>query len=118
MKQNEENPWGVFCDVFGASARNRVLEIFLEGPGVDNGLGNIAEETELSRAAVYNVIDSLLEQGLVVPTRKIGKTQLYKLNLGKEEVKVLVKAFDLSLKAIENELEKEAAKKVEKAVIR
>lgn len=53
-----------------------------------------------------------------MPTRKIGKTQLYKLNLGKEEVKVLVKAFDLSLKAIENELEKEAAKKVEKAVIR
>lgn len=118
-KINNEKPWGAFCDLFGADARNRVLEIFLEGPEVDNGLGNVAEESGLSRATVYNVMSGLLEQGLVVPSRIVGRTQLYKLDLNKEEVKALLKAFDLTLKIIEKEVEMRMRKAhPEKAIVR
>ncbi len=115
---SDEKPWGTFCDVFGPTARNRVLEIFLEGPGVDNGLGNIAEESGLSRAAVYVIIEELLEQRLVVPSRKVGRTQLYKLDMNKEEVKALLKAFDLTLKLVAKEVERGMMKRTEKTVAR
>lgn len=115
---DSKKTWGVFCEIFDSTARNRVLEIFLEGPEVDNSLGNIAEESGLSRAAVYNVIGGLLEQGLIAPSRKIGRTQLYRLNPNKDEVRVLVKAFNLALGVVAKEVERGMMKRAEKTVIR
>ena len=108
----KEKAWGAFCDLFGATARNRVLEIFLEGTGVDNGLGNIAEESGLSRATVYYIIARLLRQGLVMPTRTVGRTQLYKLNTGNEEVKALLSGFNSALRLVENEVKRIYGEKV------
>ena len=84
--------------MFGATPRNRVLEIFLEGREIDNGLGNIAEEGGLNRATVYNVARELLAQGVIVPARKIGRTQLYRLNFKNQHVLALVKVFDFALR--------------------
>ena len=100
MKMTKEKPWGVFCDVFGISPRNRVLEIFLEGKEIDNCLGNVAKEGELNRATVYNVINSLLKEKIIVTSRIIGRTQLYKLNAEKDEAKMLIKAFDDTLRLV------------------
>lgn len=100
---NEEKPWGAFCDLVGPSPRNRVLEIFLEGWEIDNGFGNVAEESSLNRATVYIVAQKLLKEGMILPTRKVGRAQLYKLNTDNEYAKALIKIFNLSLKIVEKE---------------
>lgn len=112
MIKTKEKGWGAFCDLFGATSRNRVLEIFLEGREIDNSLGNIAEEGNINRATVYNAVRELLGQEVIVPTRKVGKTQLYKLNLNNSNVKAIAKVFDLTLKLAAKEVKTENEKAV------
>ena len=112
MKINKEKSWGAFCDLFGATARNRVLELFLEGREMDNSLGNIADEGKLNRATVYNVLGKLLKQKVILPTRKIGRTQLYQLNLDNEEVKALIRAFDFVLTGVYKEIKRTHKEKI------
>lgn len=102
----KETPWGAFCELFGATARNRVLEIFLEGREVDNGLGNVAEEAKLNRASVYNVASGLLKHGIIIPSRIVGRTQLYKLNSKNDEAKLLSKSFDDALRLVAREIKR------------
>ena len=103
-----EPKWGEFCEVFGVNPRNRVLEFFLTFRSFDSGIGDIAEETGLNRATTYNVMEELIKEKYVIPTRKVSGTQLYKLNKEKNEVNILLKAFKMVLKKILDEyVEKE-----------
>lgn len=99
----ETDAWGEFCNTFGASPKNRILEFFLEAEGLDFGIGDVAEETGLNRATAYNVIAELVEEKVIIPTRVLGRTQLYKLNLGNPKVEALKEVFKLLLERIVHE---------------
>lgn len=99
----DEKPWGEFCEVFGVNPRNRVLEFFLTFRSMDFGIGDIIEETKLNRATTYNIMNELIKEKYIMPTRKLKSVQLYKLNKNKHEVKILLKAFSLVLKNILDE---------------
>ncbi len=101
----EEKPWGDFCEIFGVNPRNRILEFFLTFRSMDFSIGDVAEETELNRATTYNIMEELVKEKFIIPTRKLSGTQLYKLNKEKEEVKILLKAFSMVLKKILDEYE-------------
>ena len=101
----DEKLWGEFCEVFGINPRNRILEHFLEMRSLDFSIGDVAEETKLNRATTYNVMEELIKDNFIIPTRKLSGTQLYKLNKEKYEVKILLKAFKLVLKKILDEYE-------------
>ena len=103
MDKNMERQWGAFCEVFGIAPKNRILEFFLEMRELDFSIGDIAKETGLNRATAYNTMEELLKKGYIVPTRKVSGGQLYKLNGEREEVKVLIKSFNLILKEVANE---------------
>lgn len=108
VKMEATTMWGEFCNTFGTTGRNRVIEFFLEGRELDFGLGDVAERTGLIRATAYNVADELLKEGILVLSRKVGRTQLYKLNLAEPKVKVFIEAFNMMLQRIaeqEGELE-------------
>lgn len=100
-----EPEWGEFCKVFGVNPRNRILEHFLAMDILDFSIGDIAEETGLNRATTYNIMEELIKEGFIIPTRKVSGTQLYKLNKEKYEVKILLKAFSMILKKILDEYE-------------
>ena len=95
-----DEPWGEFCTVFGATPRNRILEFFLEMRELDLAIGDVAEEIGLNKATTYNTVEVLIKEDFIVQTRKVGKVQLYKLNLQKSEVKVLIVAFNKVLNAL------------------
>ena len=95
--------WGEFCEIFGASPRNRVIEFFLELRDLDYSVGDLARETELNRATTYNVMEELIKNKYIIPTRKVSGSQLYKLNESKKEVKILIKVFNLVLDSIAEE---------------
>ena len=107
MEINDTTEIGEFCKVFGDTPRNRILEFFLEGREIDFGIGDVAKETGLNRATAYNTMEELIGQGFIVPTRKLGNTQMYKLNKNKDEVKALLKAFDMLLENIVKEHSRE-----------
>ncbi len=95
--------YGEFCEVFGITPRNIVIEFFLEMRGLDFSTGDIAKETGLNRATTYNTIEELTNAKYLIPTRKVSGSQLYKLNIEKKEVKVLIRVFNLLLEDIGKE---------------
>ena len=97
---NEERNWGAFCEVFGINPRNRIIEFFLEGRELDFSIGDIARITGLNRATTYNAMEELIREKFVILTRKVSGSQLYRLNLEKEEVKVLIDVFNMILERI------------------
>ena len=74
---------------------------------LDFSIGDIAKETGLNRATAYNTAKDLIKNNIIVPTRKLSGIQLYKLNLQKPEVQVLVKAFNEVLNIIEKRHQQE-----------
>lgn len=96
----KNNNYGEFCKVFGINPRNVILELFLEMRELDFSIGDIAKETDLNRATAYNTAEELIKEGFLVPTRKVSGAQLYKLNLNKKEVKILINTFDQILNKI------------------
>lgn len=98
--------WGEFCEVFGITPRNRILEFFLEMRELDFSIGDLAKETGLNRATTYNAMEELIKEGYVILSRKVSGGQLYKLNKEKKEVKILIESFNLILGKIVKEYEK------------
>jgi len=107
-----ESP-GEFCKIFGATPRNRILEVFLEMRELDLALGDVSIDAGLNKATTYNTAQQLIGEGFILPTRKVGKIQLYKLNMKKPEVKVLIVAFNDVLKGLSEKYNRERYVEVE-----
>lgn len=58
----------------------RVVDFLIENSIFDYTKKDIAENSGISRASLYNVWPRLEEFGIVSKSRKIGSTTLYKLN--------------------------------------
>ncbi len=99
----KEQEWGEFCEIFGVTPRNRIIEFFLQMRELDFPIGDVAKETGLNRATTYNTIEELVKNGIIVPTRKVSGGQLYGLNLKKKEVKLLIEVFNMILSKIAKE---------------
>ncbi len=91
---------GTFCELFGATPRNRILEFFLEMRELDFSCGDIAEETDLPRATVYKTVDKLTRRRYLLPTRQVSGVQLYTLNMKKREVRLLMGVFQNVMKSV------------------
>ena len=95
--------YGEFAKICGPTPRNIILEFFLALRTLDYGIGDVAEDCGLSRATTYNTIAELLKEKLIVPSRIVGRTQLYKLNIDEPNVKKLIEMFNLILDKIVDE---------------
>ncbi len=105
----------LFVKFLGDSPKIRVLDMLITGRELDYSISDIAEQATISRATFYRMIESLLKNKIILPTRKFGNIQLYKLNTINPQVKELVRLYDNLLKA---ESEKEIKKqKVEKEIV-
>lgn len=80
---------GIFAETLGVNPRNVMIEYFVEGATTEYALGDIAREYGLNKATVYNIARELLAEGLIVPTRVIGRTQLYALSESKQAQRLL-----------------------------
>jgi len=94
---------GVFCETYGVTLYNRVIEYLLERSELGIAVGNMAKDLEISRPKAYQVIYELEEKGYVKKNRIIGKTQLYILNKENKHVKLIIKAFKECLNMVMDE---------------
>ncbi|MBI4392655.1 MAG: helix-turn-helix transcriptional regulator [Euryarchaeota archaeon] len=84
-----------FAEMFGESPRNRLLDFLGDHPSMDYPITELAEATGISRPTIYADLSELLAQGLVVETRVLGRSRLFKLNTDHAVVReVLVADID------------------------
>lgn len=85
--------YGAFCEVFGKTLRNRMLEFILCMEYSDFAVGDAAEMIEISKPKMYEMIRQAEKEGIVKKSRIVSGTQLYKLNKEDPKVKILLNSL-------------------------
>lgn len=95
-----------FLQYLWENPKIRVLDFLMDNFALDFSLPQIAEGSKVAYTTLMDLLPKLLEQDILVETRKIGKSRLYKINLDNPAVKAL---FAIDLKLSESALKKIAA---------
>ena len=79
----------ILLEIFGDSPRMKMIDFLLENHIFDYSKRQIADFSEIS----YNTLETFWEQviklGLVKKTRKVGKSQMYMLNMDNQIIQRL-----------------------------
>ena len=94
---------GAFCETYGNTIKNRILEYVLENQDLDFAVGDMAKEIGISRPKAYQVIKDFEKREYIKKSRIVGKTQLYILNKANKRVKLFLRNFKDCLKLIAEE---------------
>ena len=79
----------VLTALFGDYYQSKIIEVFIENYDEDLSRPEIVEMANTSWGSTYKYIDYLISEKIIRKSRKIGKTQLYKLNLDHSTTKIL-----------------------------
>ncbi|MFH0831250.1 MAG: hypothetical protein V1886_00050 [archaeon] len=93
-----------FLQYLGDNPKMRILDFLMENFALDFSLPQIAEGSKVAYTTLIDLLPKLIKQKIVMETRKIGKSRLYKINLDSPIAKAL---FAIDLKLSEAAIEKE-----------
>lgn len=94
---------GAFCDTYGKNLQNSVLEFTLENQDIDFAVSDITNELRISKPKAYEIIRLFETKGYVIPSRIVGKTQLFRLNKENKRVQLFMQNFRDCLKLVVEE---------------
>ncbi|MBI4451623.1 hypothetical protein HY642_06635 [Candidatus Woesearchaeota archaeon] len=94
-----------FALVFGESPVAKVIDFLIDNQEFDYSLTDIAKGAEVGWSTLHQFWQDLVKLGVVRPTRKIGRAELYKLNLESPLVTKLLEIDLLVSKQLVQELE-------------
>lgn len=98
----------LFIELLGDSPTIRVLDFLLTERELDFSISDMARNSGIGRATLYRIWDELIKNQIIVPTRTIGKANLYKLNIKNPKIKKLIEIDDmLILEELRNKAEKQ-----------
>ncbi len=80
-----------FLMQFGDTPQLRVLDFLIGFNFFDYPLTEIARNSNVSYNSLKSFFDNFVKSGIVIKTRKIGKSDYYKLNTDNSFVKNLIK---------------------------
>ena len=89
MKQKENK--SIFLECFGDTPQLRVFDFFMGDYFFDFPMTEIARGANVSYNSLKAFLPKLIETGILVKTRKIGKSDYYKFNTENIFVKNLIK---------------------------
>lgn len=81
----------LFLEQFGDTPQLRVIDFMIENHFFDFPLTEIARESNVSYNSLKSFIDKFVENRFLIKTRKIGKSDYFKLNLENHFVQNLLK---------------------------
>ncbi|MBI2631394.1 winged helix-turn-helix transcriptional regulator [Candidatus Pacearchaeota archaeon] len=81
----------VFVEVFGNSPMIKVLDFLISFAEFDYPLTEIAKNAGVSYSTLQTFWDKLVRNNIVIKTRRVGKSNLYKLNTKNPAVQELIK---------------------------
>ncbi len=93
-----ENECGIFCEIYGNTIRNRVVEYLLENRGLDFAASTLSKELSISRPKAYGIINELLLKAYIQKSRIVGRTQLYRLDTKHRIIRLMAGNFDECLR--------------------
>src|SRR3989338_9711261 len=97
-----------FRVVFGDSPIVKVIDFFLDNREFDYSLTDIAKNADIGWSTIHQFWTDLVKLGIVTKTRRIGRAELYKLNLTSPLVKKLIDLdISISKKLMSKELDHE-----------
>ena len=85
-----------FLMQFGDTPQLRVIDFLIDNHFFDYPITEIARESNVSYNSIKVFFDNFIKSGIVCKTRKIGKSDYFKLNMENSFVKNLIK-LDWSL---------------------
>ncbi len=95
-----------FRMVFGDSPIVKVIDFFLDNREFDYSLTDIAKNSEIGWSTIHQFWTDLVKLGIVTKTRRIGRAELYKLNMTSPLVKKLIDLdMSISKKLMNKELD-------------
>ena len=107
MKTKENKSF--FLMQFGDTPQLRVLDFLIGFHFFDYPVTEIAKESNVSYNSLKSFFPYFIESGIVCKTRKIGKSDYYKLNMENQFVKNLIKLdWSLTKKNVLTEKEEQA----------
>ena len=109
MKEMKEK--SVFLEREGYAPKNRVLDFLIVAQDFDYSLKDIAKHSNVSYPCIKQLKKELVRDRWVIFTRKVGKAQMYRLNLKNRKV---LKFVDFYWSVVNEEVEKELGIKKEK----
>jgi DNA-binding transcriptional regulator YhcF (GntR family) len=77
---NEMKLDGILSNIFSSRAVAQILDFFLDHKEFDYSPAEVAQKSGLSFRTVFREIPNLEKNQLIYHSRKIGKTNMYKLN--------------------------------------
>ena len=94
----------IFLEVFGNNPIIKVLDFLISFQLFDYPLTEIAKNSGVSYSTLQTFWEKLEKNKIVIKTRRVGKSDLYKLNTENPAVQQLIK-FDWNLiKGVEKEV--------------
>lgn len=100
----------MITEIFGENClRAKVFDLLLSHPNTEYTKKDIADCAYISRTTLNSFIDKLVDYEIIIPTRRIGNGQLYKINLNSSITKAL-NSFQNQLADIEIEKEMQTYK--------
>jgi DNA-binding IclR family transcriptional regulator len=81
----------IFVEVFGGNPVIKVLDFLITFQLFDYPLTEIAKNSGVSYSTLQTFWDRLVRNKIVVKTRRVGKSDLYKLNVKNPAVQQLIK---------------------------
>ena len=102
------NKIGAFCETYGNTIPNRILEYLMENEDLDFAVGDMAKEIQISKPKAYEIIGEFEKKGYLKKSRIVGKTQLYTLNKENSRVKLFLNDFKECLRLVVEENSEES----------
>lgn len=100
----------VLIKLFGQTPELRVIDFLLDNNIFDYTKTEIAKGAGITRPTLYRFWDKLENSRLVIKTRKINRTQLYKVNL---ESPIIKRIMEIEMKVGLEELDVKKHRKIE-----
>ncbi|MBT4648376.1 hypothetical protein HOC11_08990 [archaeon] len=87
-----------FTILLGENPRIKLIDFMLQTREFDYDLTSIAEGANINRQTAREIINDLLDKGILIVTGKLGKSTLYQLNEKSKIVVSMIQFFDEILK--------------------
>lgn len=92
----------ILIKVLGDTPRIKIIDFFLDNKIFDFSKKEIIEETGMSKKTFYKYFPNILESGIVKKSRKVGKSEMFKLN---RESPIVQKLIEFERGLSEKEIE-------------
>jgi len=78
--ENKENK-SAFFEYFGDTPKLRFLNFLIGNHFFDFNMTDMAREANISYNSLKSFFEEFLEKGIIIKTRRVGKSDMYKLNI-------------------------------------